>query len=86
MPLVGYGLIFNLWWAVPGVILIVAGIYGWAMEPSTDPDGGHGHDDHHGEPDDPEATELAAPETTGAELVSASAGSTGAITESGDSQ
>ncbi len=86
MPLVGYGLIFNLWWAVPGVILIVAGIYGWVMEPATDPDGGHGHDDHHDEPDEPDATELAAPETAEAELVSASAGSTGAITGEGDSQ
>ena len=26
--------------------VVVAGIYGWVMEPSTDPDAGHGHDDH----------------------------------------
>jgi len=46
MPLIGYGLIFNLWWAVPGAILLIAGCYGWVMEPSTDPSGGHHHDDH----------------------------------------
>jgi len=56
MPLVGYGLIFNLWWAVPGALLMVAGIFGWVMEPSTDPDAGHGHDDHgHGDDHDPSA-------------------------------
>ena len=86
MPLVGYGLIFNLWWAVPGVILIVAGIYGWVMEPATDPDAGHGHDDHHGEPDEPDSAEIAAPESVESELVSASAGSTAATAEEGDSK
>jgi cytochrome c oxidase subunit I len=52
-PLIGYGVIFNLWWCVPGVLLFIAGVYGWVMEPSTDPSAGHGHDDHHvggGEP------------------------------------
>ena len=54
-PLVGYGLIFNLWWAVPGAVLIIAAVWGWVMEPSTDPDAGH-HDDHHdGHDDDPTA-------------------------------
>ncbi|MFN7149471.1 MAG: cytochrome c oxidase subunit 4, partial [Microthrixaceae bacterium] len=55
MPLVGYGLIFNLWWALPGAVLIIAAVWGWVMEPSTDPDAGH-HDDHHdGHDDDPAA-------------------------------
>jgi cytochrome c oxidase subunit 1 len=86
MPLVGYGLIFNLWWAVPGVVLIIAGVYGWAMEPSTDPDAGHGHDDHdHGEPEGPDATELDAPATAEAELVSASSPAGGAASAGGDS-
>ncbi len=54
LPLVGYGLIFNLWWALPGVVLVIAGTYGWVMEPSTDPDAGHHGDDHHGDGSDPE--------------------------------
>ncbi|CAB4548075.1 unannotated protein [freshwater metagenome] len=86
MPLVGYGLIFNLWWAVPGVILIVAGIYGWVMEPATDPDASHGHDDHHGDPDEPDAAEIEAGESAESELVSASAGSAGVTADGGDSQ
>jgi cytochrome c oxidase subunit 1 len=55
MPLVGYGLIFSLWWAIPGVVLVIAGVYGWVMEPSTDPDAGHHHDDHDAHDDDPES-------------------------------
>jgi cytochrome c oxidase subunit 1 len=47
-PLIGYGLIFNLWWALPGALVVIAGVYGWIMEPADDPDAGHGH---HEEPD-----------------------------------
>ncbi len=63
LPLVGYGLIYNLWWAVPGALLVIAGIYGWVMEPSTDPDAGHHHDDHddHDGDDDGAAAELPRP-------------------------
>jgi cytochrome c oxidase subunit 1 len=50
MPLVGYGLIFNLAWAVPGALLVLGGIYGWALEPADD-DENPPHHDHH----DPEA-------------------------------
>jgi cytochrome c oxidase subunit 1 len=59
LPLVGYGLIFNLWWALPGAILVIAAIFGWVLEPSTDPDAGH-HDDHddHGDDHDPSAAAL----------------------------
>jgi len=46
LPLIGYGIIFQLWWCVPGVLLLIAGIYGWVMEPSVNPDEGHDHDDH----------------------------------------
>jgi len=61
-PLIGYGLIFNLWWALPGVILLIAGIYGWVLEPSTDPSAGHGHgDDHHHDDDDSDAASLDEP-------------------------
>ncbi|MFM7069668.1 MAG: hypothetical protein ACKOYM_09435, partial [Actinomycetes bacterium] len=60
-PLVGYGLIFNLWWALPGGLLIIAAIFGWVLEPSTDPDAGHGHDHHdeHGDDDPSAAAEVA---------------------------
>jgi cytochrome c oxidase subunit 1 len=71
LPLIGYGLIFNLWWALPGAILVIAAIFGWVLEPSTDPDAGH-HDDHgdHHDDHDPSAAALeagdAADETTDA--------------------
>ena len=48
MPFVAYGLIFTLWWALLGGVLIIAGIFGWIMEPSTDPEVDHGHGDDHG--------------------------------------
>ena len=66
LPLVGYGLIFNLWWAVPGAILVIAAIFGWVLEPSTDPDAGH-HDDHddHGDDHDPSAAALESGDAVG---------------------
>ncbi|MCC6225747.1 MAG: cytochrome c oxidase subunit I [Microthrixaceae bacterium] len=45
LPLIGYGLIFSLAWAIPGGILVLVALFGWVMEPSTDPDAGH-HDEH----------------------------------------
>ncbi len=56
-PLVGYGLIFNYWWVVPGALLIVLAIFGWVFEPSTDPNAGHGHHDDHPSDDHPDATD-----------------------------
>ena len=47
-------MIFDLWWAVPGVVLLIVGIWGWVMEPSTDPDAGHHHDGHDGHDDEPD--------------------------------
>ena len=49
LPLIGYGLIFNLLLTIPGAILLLGGVYGWVMEPPDDPNKAHGHDDH----DDP---------------------------------
>ncbi len=43
LPFVGYGIIFNLGWAVLGGALVIAGVYGWVIEPSTDPEAPHGH-------------------------------------------
>jgi cytochrome c oxidase subunit 1 len=52
LPWITWGLIYSLWYCVLGGIAVVAGIYGWVMEPSTDPDAGHHHDDDHHAPDD----------------------------------
>ena len=45
LPIIGYALIFNLLLAIPGGILVLAGLFGWAMEPADDPE--KHHDDHH---------------------------------------
>ncbi|MEJ7844205.1 MAG: cytochrome c oxidase subunit I [Acidimicrobiales bacterium] len=45
MPVVAFGLIFNLGLAIAGGVIIFGAIYGWALEPSSER--GHGdHDDH----------------------------------------
>jgi cytochrome c oxidase subunit 1 len=46
LPIIGYGVIFNLWLCLIGGAVVVAGIYGWATEPADDPDAAHDHDDH----------------------------------------
>ncbi len=47
LPLIGYGIIFNLWLCVLGGLLSGGAIYAWALEPVDDPDADHGpHDDH----------------------------------------
>jgi cytochrome c oxidase subunit 1 len=51
MPWIAWGLIYNLWFCVLGGVLVVAAIYGWIMEPSTDPDAGH--EDHPADHDEP---------------------------------
>ncbi len=53
MPLIGYGLIFNLWLALPGVLVMTIALWGWALEPADDLDL---HDDH-GHDDTPEAVD-----------------------------
>jgi cytochrome c oxidase subunit 1 len=44
MPVLGYGVIFSLWLVIPGGIMMIAGLFGWALEPADDLD----IDDHHG--------------------------------------
>ncbi len=50
LPLIGYGMVFgrtsgqNYLLAVLGGIIVLGGLYGWALEPSTEPD--DHHDDH----------------------------------------
>ena len=70
MPLIGYGLIFNLWLCIPGALLTAGGLYAWALEPVDDPDAAHGHDDDHGDGDGPDGDDsdgdAAEPVTAGA--------------------
>ncbi len=48
LPFIAWGLIFNLWLCLVGGALVIAGIYGWVLEPATAPelDHGPGPDDH----------------------------------------
>jgi cytochrome c oxidase subunit 1 len=44
LPIVAYGIIFSLWLALIGGIVVLGAIYGWIMEPPDDPDAAHdGH-------------------------------------------
>ncbi|MCU1353633.1 MAG: putative cytochrome c oxidase subunit I/subunit [Acidimicrobiales bacterium] len=52
LPFIAYGLIYSLWFAVVGGLCVIAGIFGWVMEPSVDPDAGH--DDGPSEHTEPE--------------------------------
>ena len=56
-PWVAWGLIYNLWFCVFGGLCIVAAIFGWVMEPASDPAAGHhdDHDDHGPGPSDDES-------------------------------
>ena len=49
LPVICYGLIYSLWFAFVGGVMLLASLYGWGFEPSVDPDAGHGGhgDDHH---------------------------------------
>ena len=93
-PLIGYGLIFNLLWAIPGAICVIAAMVGWVMEPSTEP-----HDDHGGHEgpadgsDGPTAAAADLPEGEGessdagddqGELVGAASGAATASAQTGD--
>ena len=51
LPLVGYGLIFNLWLSLLGAIVTLGSLYSWAMEPVDDPDAAHDHHDDHPDQD-----------------------------------
>jgi cytochrome c oxidase subunit 1 len=46
LPIIGYGLLYTYWLCGLGGLMVIGGLYGWALEPPTDPDAGH-HDDHH---------------------------------------
>jgi cytochrome c oxidase subunit 1 len=81
LPFIGYGLIFNLGFAVFGGLLVLIAAYGWGMEPADDPEA-HGHGgpgDDHGPPEGGEDDEGAAAEQ--GELVAAGAGQKGSDDE-----
>ena len=48
LPIIGYGLIFNLALAFVGGAIVLASIYGWVLEPGFEHHDG-GHDDGHGD-------------------------------------
>ncbi|MFP5580138.1 MAG: hypothetical protein ACLGIZ_18160, partial [Acidimicrobiia bacterium] len=62
---IGWGLIFNLGIAFAGGALALLAIYGLAMEPADDPDGGHGHHDGHADHTPTDGSDAAASPTDG---------------------
>ena len=54
LPLIALGLIYNLWLAGIGLLLMLGSMFGWSLEPATDPDAGH---DEHGDHQDPDITD-----------------------------
>jgi cytochrome c oxidase subunit 1 len=60
LPLIGYGIIFNLGFAAVGTFVVFLAIYGLGLEPTTDPDAGHDDADHgHDGGDDHDGAEAA---------------------------
>jgi cytochrome c oxidase subunit 1 len=51
LPIVGYGLIYNIGLALVGAFIVFTAIYGWVLEPAFEGGHGDGHHDEH-EPDD----------------------------------
>ena len=54
LPLIALGLIYNLWLSGIGLLLMLGSMFGWSLEPATDPDAGH---DGHGDHQDPDITD-----------------------------
>ncbi|MDP6902534.1 MAG: cytochrome c oxidase subunit 4, partial [Acidimicrobiales bacterium] len=64
LPFIALGLIYNLWLSGIGLVFLLGGMFGWSLEPATDPDAGHGDhgDDHAPDPDTPDGDESEAAE------------------------
>ena len=62
LPIIGYGIIFSLALAAVGGFVLFLGVYGLGLEPSTDPDAAHGHDDGHGDGNDDGSADDAPPD------------------------
>jgi cytochrome c oxidase subunit 1 len=64
LPIIGYGIIFSRLITIPGAVLFLFGVFGWAFEPSSEPgshDGDHGADGH--DDDDHDGAAVAVPST-----------------------
>jgi cytochrome c oxidase subunit 1 len=60
LPVIAYGIIFNLALALVGALILIAAVYGWVLEPAfAGGHGGHG-DDHDAPTPSPEPTAAAA--------------------------
>jgi cytochrome c oxidase subunit 1 len=35
-PLIGYGIMYHWWMAFVGAVVVLVGIFGWALEPSAE--------------------------------------------------
>jgi cytochrome c oxidase subunit 1 len=57
LPIIGYGLIFNLGLAALGGLIVVLGGFGWGYEPADDPEAHHGPGGHDGHDDGHDAAE-----------------------------
>jgi cytochrome c oxidase subunit 1 len=64
LPLIALGLIYNLWLSGIGLLLMLGSIFGWSLEPPTDPDAGH---DGYGDQQDPDITDPDASDNNTAE-------------------
>ncbi|MBA2283209.1 MAG: cytochrome c oxidase subunit I [Actinomycetota bacterium] len=74
LPVIGYGLIYNIALALAGGAILLTAIFGWALEPSFesghDAGGGHGHDPlPHGVGDDQGFATVGADADAGQEAV-----------------
>ena len=69
LPFVSYGLMFSLWWAVLGALLLIGGLFGWVLEPSTDPEDDHGHAHAGGHDEEHAGTDVEAAELEEAPVV-----------------
>ena len=51
LPIIGYGVMYTFWLLIPGILLMMAALFGWAFEPADNldlDDHDHGHDDQAG--------------------------------------
>ena len=72
LPIVGYGLIFNLGIAAAGGVLIVLAAFAWGYEPADDPEA-HAHHAHAGHNGHDDGHDGAEPEPAGVSATAASA-------------
>jgi cytochrome c oxidase subunit 1 len=38
LPLIAYGVIYTNWLVADGILTLLVGVYGWALEPSAEPE------------------------------------------------